>query len=77
MKIILGKSKSGKSTKIYEYINEDIKNGIKPILFVPSQTREITELDYINKNKTNGIINVDITTISEYISLLLKKKNMH
>ena len=77
MKIILGKSKSGKSTKIYEYINEDIAKGKNPILFVPSQTREITELDYIEKNKSNGIINVNITTISEYISLILKKKNMH
>ena len=77
MEIILGKSKTGKSTKIYESINEDIQKGYNPILFVPSQTREITELEYMKSLKKDGIINVDITTISEYISSNLKKNNMH
>lgn len=77
MKIILGKSKTGKSTKIYEYIEEDIKNKKNPILFVPSQTREITELNYMKQTKKDGIINVNITTINEFISLMLKKKNIH
>ena len=77
MKIILGKSKTGKSTKIYEYINEDILNGKTPILFVPSQTREITELNYMRENNKDGIININITTISEYIASMLKKNNIH
>lgn len=77
MKIILGKSKSGKSTKIYEYIKEDIVNKKKPILFVPSQTRENTELEYMEYNKTQGVININITTISEFISHMLKKRNIH
>lgn len=77
MKIILGKSKTGKSTKIYEYIEEDIKTGIKPILFVPSQTREIVELGYMKNSNKDGVIGVNITTINEYISLILKKKNIH
>ena len=77
MKIILGKSKTGKSTKIYEYINEDILNGKTPILFVPSQTREITELNYMKECSKDGIINVNITSINEYIALMLKKNNIH
>ena len=77
MKIILGKSKTGKSTKIYELIEEDIQKGINPILFVPSQTREIAELSYMKNSKKDGIIGVNITTINEYISLILKKKNLH
>lgn len=77
MKIILGKSQTGKSTKIYEMMEEDQKNGKRPILFVPSQMREITELSYMREEKKEGIIHVTITTIAEYVSLLLKKKNLH
>ena len=77
MKIIIGKSKTGKSTKIYELIDEDISKGINPILFVPSQTREIAEIEYMKNSNKNGIIGVNITTINEYIRLVLKKKNLH
>lgn len=77
MKIILGKPKTGKSTRIYECINEDISSGKNPILFVPSQTREITEIQFMEYTKQDGIINVNITTINEFISLILKKRNIH
>ena len=66
MEIILGRAKTGKSSYIFEKIKQDISSNIKPILFVPSQSRAMTELEYINHIKSDGIIGVDITTISEY-----------
>ena len=66
MEIILGRAKTGKSSYIFEKIKQDISSNIKPILFVPSQSRAMTELEYINYIKSDGIIGVDITTISEY-----------
>ena len=77
MRIILGKSKTGKSSKIYEQILEDINNGKDPILFVPSQTREITEINYMKQTNKSGIIDVNITTISEFVSDILKKRDLH
>lgn len=77
MEIILGKSKTGKSKYIYECIKEDIENGLRPILFVPSQTRVIAEENYIKYLNLNGIIGVNITTISEYISNIMKSFNIH
>ncbi len=77
MEIILGKSKTGKSKYIYECIVEDIKNNERPILFVPSQTRVITEENYMKYLNLDGIIGVNVTTISEYVSNIMKKLNIH
>lgn len=77
MEIILGRAKTGKSSYIFEKIKQDISSNIKPILFVPSQSRAMTELEYINHIKSDGIIGVDITTISEYTAEFLKSKNIH
>jgi len=77
MKIILGKSKTGKSKYIYECIKEDIEKDLRPILFVPSQTRVIAEENYIKYLNLNGIIGVNITTINEYISNIMKSFNIH
>ena len=77
MEIILGRAKTGKTSYIFEKIKQDISSNIKPILFVPSQSRAMTELEYINHIKSDGIIGVDITTISEYTAEFLKSKNIH
>lgn len=77
MKIILGKSKTGKSKYIYNCIKEDIEKDLRPILFVPSQTRVIAEENYIKYLNLNGIIGVNITTINEYISNIMKSFNIH
>ena len=77
MNILLGKAKTGKSKYIYDLIKQDINNGKFPILFVPSQKREITEIQFMDMLKVDGIIGLDITTISEYISTICKKQNIH
>lgn len=77
MEIILGKSKTGKSRYIYECLKENIENDIKSILFVPSQTRVITEENYMKYLSLEGIIGVNITTINEYVSNIMKKLNIH
>ncbi len=77
MKILLGKAKTGKSKYIYESIKEDLKLRKQPILFVPSQKREVTEIGYMDTLNLDGIIGVNITTISKYISSLCKSQNIH
>ncbi|MDD3303783.1 MAG: PD-(D/E)XK nuclease family protein [Clostridia bacterium] len=77
MEIILGRAKTGKSSYLFEKIRQDISSNKKPILFVPSQARAKTELEYIEYIKSNGIIGVDITTITEYIATILKSNNIH
>lgn len=77
MDIILGKSKTRKSTHIYKCIEDDIKENREVILFVPSQSRAKAENEYMKYLKKDGIIGVNITTISEYISENLKSDNLH
>ena len=64
LNIVLGKPKTGKSSYIYEKIKEDINNKKDVILFVPSQLRQETENKYMEVLKEDGIIGVNITTIS-------------
>lgn len=77
MKIILGKSNTGKSKYVYESIKDNINNNINSILFVPSQSRANSEVRFMDTLGVSGIIGVNITTISEYISYLCKKINIH
>lgn len=72
LNIILGTPKTGKSCYIFDRIKEDISNNVDVILFVPSQQRQETENKYIEYLNTQGIIGVNITTISEYIKICLK-----
>ena len=77
MEILVGKSKTGKSRYIYNLMKENLQEGIIPMLFVPSQKREITEINYMNTLKVDGIIGAKITTISNYISIICKEQNIH
>lgn len=77
LKFVLGKSKTGKTTYIYEEIKENIEVGKSVILFVPSQCRAKAENEYIKSLNTCGIMGVNITTISEYIKEELKIRNLH
>lgn len=74
---ILGKSKTGKTTHIYNMIEQDIKEGYNVLLFVPSQARAKAEEDYMEILNKKGVIGVNITTISEFISSELKLQNLH
>ena len=72
LNIILGMPKTGKSCYIFDRIKDDISNNVDVILFVPSQQRQDTENKYIEYLNTQGIIGVNITTISEYVKNCLK-----
>ena len=73
LELILGLSKTGKSKYIYDLIDEDIKNGISPILFVPSQERVKTEENYIEYQGKSGLIGFNVTTISSYMNENIEK----
>lgn len=74
---ILGKSKTGKTTHIYNMIEQDIANNLNVILFVPSQCRAKAENEYMKILNKNGVIGVNITTISEFVKEQLKIQNLH
>ena len=74
---ILGKSKTGKTTHIYNMIEQDIKDKKETILFVPSQSRAKAENEYMRILNKSGIMGVNITTISEYVKENLKLQNLH
>lgn len=74
---ILGKSKTGKTTHLYQMIEEDLNNDYNVILFVPSQSRAKAEREYMKILNKNGVIGVNITTISEFISSQIKLQNLH
>lgn len=77
MEIVLGKSKTGKSRYCYEIIERCIQTKKDVILFVPSQARLVTENHYIEEMKKEGVMGVNITTISAYVKDHLKKYRLH
>ena len=74
---ILGKSKTGKTTHIYQMIEQDLRQDYKVILFVPSQERAKSEEEYMKVLNKSGVIGVNITTISEFVASELKLQNLH
>ena len=66
---ILGKSKTGKTSHIYNMIEEDLNHDFKVILFVPSQSRAKAEEEYLKLLNKRGVIGVNITTIAEFVEL--------
>lgn len=77
LNILIGKANTGKSKYIYDKIDENIEKNNDVILFVPSQMRALSEIEYINYQKKQGIIDFKITTISEYISDYLNNTNIN
>ena len=75
--VILGKSKTGKTTHIYNMIEQDIAENLNVILFVPSQSRAKAENEYMKILNKNGVMGVNITTISEFVKEKLKLQNLH
>lgn len=74
---ILGKSKTGKTSHIYNMIEEDLNHDFKVILFVPSQSRAKAEEEYLKLLNKRGVIGVNITTIAEFVESELKLQNLH
>lgn len=77
LKVILGKSKTGKTTHIYNEIEDNIHLGKRVILFVPSQSRAKAENEYMRILDKKGVIGVNITTISQFVKEELKIQNLH
>lgn len=77
LKVILGKSKTGKTTHIYNEIEDNIHLGKRVILFVPSQSRAKAENEYMRILNKKGVIGVNITTISQFVKEELKIQNLH
>ena len=77
LNFILGKSKTGKTTHIYNMIEQDIASKKDVILFVPSQTRAKAENQYMEITQKSGVMGVNITTISEFVEENLKSQNLH
>ncbi len=75
--VILGKSKTGKSTQVYNLIQEDLEDKKRVILFVPSQSRAKAELEYMRILNKSGVMFVNITTIGEFVKGELKNQNLH
>ena len=74
--LLIGKSKTGKSKYLMDSIEKCSNEGFDTILLVPSQMRMITEEKYLDYEDKDGIINVDITTISEFVSEYLEKNKI-
>lgn len=77
LQIVLGVSKTGKSTYIYDNIKKDISENENVFLFVPSFMKVKAEEEYMKFLSTNGLIGVNITTIQDFIENKLKKYNFN
>ena len=75
MRIILGRAKTGKSTYIYDEINEEINKDTKHnlILIVPDLMTYQTEYDIIQRLKSEGIMNVVVTSFKRLENKILEE----
>ena len=77
LRIILGPKSDKKSEYLYKSIEQDVKEYDDVLLFVPSQKRVVEENEYMETLAVDGIINLKITTISEYVKKIIKLINLH
>ena len=68
---VIGEVIYDKSKYIYNKTVELEKLGKSSIVFVPSQARMTAEEEYLLKTNKKGMLFVDITTLSRYISKVL------
>lgn len=69
----MGRAKTGKTTKIREYIKEDIENKRKAILLVPEQYTLKSEQELINKNGYKGIMDLIVVSFTKLSDILRNK----
>ncbi|MDD2628379.1 MAG: hypothetical protein PHR25_04405 [Clostridia bacterium] len=70
---VTGDEQIDKSKYIYNKALEVTNQAKRAIVFVPSQARMIAEEEYFNKTNKNYISNVEITSISRFITKELQK----
>lgn len=71
LKIIYGKSGSGKSSKIYNDIKENLFKE-KIFLIVPEQSNLTTEQNLFNSLEVDTLLNVEVLTLSRMASRVLE-----
>ena len=76
LNILIGKAKTGKSKYLMDMMDKDVTLDKEVIFFVPSQMRMLAEEKYMNIQNKEGIIGINFTTISSYISSYLKSNNL-
>ena len=74
LKIIYGKSGTGKSQKIYEDIKENLSNE-KIFLIVPEQSNLTTEQNLINYLNVKSLINCQVLTLSRMAFRILEEQS--
>ena len=73
LKVIYGKSGSGKSSKIYNDIKENLFKE-KIFLIVPEQSNLITEQNLFNSLEVDTLLNVEVLTLSRMASRVLENE---
>lgn len=76
LNLVLGKAKTGKSKYIMDKMDEAVNSNLDVIFFVPSQMRMLAEEKYINVMQKSGIINIDFTTISDFVKKYNSEHNL-
>ncbi|MBR1883616.1 MAG: PD-(D/E)XK nuclease family protein [Clostridia bacterium] len=76
LKLILGKLRTGKSKYIMDMMDENVQNLKSVYIFVPSQMRMLSEEKYLEYQKKDGILNINFTTISEFVSEYIEKHHL-
>lgn len=77
LEIIIGPKSKDKSIYLYEKIKQDVDKKSDVLFFVPSQKRVIAENEYMQYLNLDGIIDLKITTLSEYIKKIIDTLNIH
>ena len=75
LKIIYGKSGTGKSFKLYNDIKENLSKG-KIFLIVPEQSNLAAEQRLFKFLKVNSLINVEVLTLSRMASRIMQEVGM-
>lgn len=69
----MGRAKSGKTTRIREYIKNDIKKNKEAILIVPEQYTLQSEQDYLKYTDSKGIVNLGVLSFTSLSDTLRNK----
>ena len=77
LEIIIGPKSKDKNIYLYKKIKQDVDRIGDVLFFVPSQKRVIAENEYMQYLNLEGIINLKITTLSEYIKKIINTLNIH
>lgn len=73
LNLIYGKAGSGKSTYLFNKVNEIIENGQKIYIITPEQFSFTAERNLLDKVKTHAVINAEVLTFSRMAYRLINE----